>query len=88
MKKKVFLLVIMLICSIQFFISSCSTSKLITEKSGAQLWGENCNRCHNAPSSDQYAKAQWDVIGMHMKVRANFTDQELTKIVKYLKGEE
>jgi cytochrome c1 len=51
-----------------------------------QLWGENCIRCHNAPSSGDYSNAQWETIGMHMKLRANLTDVETNKIVEFLKS--
>lgn len=69
-----------------FLISGCAASKMVTEKSGSQLWGENCIRCHNAPSSDDYSPAQWETIGMHMKLRANLTDDETNKIVVFLKS--
>jgi cytochrome c1 len=67
-------------------ITGCAPTQAIKEKSGAQLWGENCNRCHNAPSMDQYAKEHWDVIGAHMRVRANVTDEEASKIIAFLQG--
>lgn len=67
-------------------IIGCATSKTVTAKSGMQLWGENCIRCHNAPSPGDYSNAQWETIGMHMKLRANLTDVETTKIVEFLKS--
>lgn len=67
-------------------INGCAPTKEISEKSGAQLWGENCNRCHNAPSMDQYSADQWDIIGTHMKIRANVTDAEEQKIVAFLQN--
>ena len=66
--------------------SGCAPTQKIAEKSGAQLWGENCNRCHNSPSKDQYSPEQWDVIVTHMKVRANVTDDEVKKIEGFLQG--
>jgi len=69
------------------FIYGCAESKMIAEKSGSQLWGENCIRCHNIPSSLEYSSAEWEVIGMHMKLRANLTDDETNKIVTFLKSE-
>ncbi|MEP7170634.1 MAG: cytochrome c [Bacteroidota bacterium] len=68
------------------FINGCAATKEISEKSGAQLWGENCNRCHNAPSMDQYSTDQWGIIGTHMKIRANVTDAEEQKIVAFLQN--
>jgi cytochrome c553 len=65
---------------------SCAPTKMVAEKSGAQLWGENCNRCHNAPSMDQYSKDQWKIIGSHMKLKAGMTTDEVDKIVAFLQG--
>jgi cytochrome c553 len=67
-------------------ISSCSaTSSLADAKSGAQLWGENCLRCHNAPSPETFSDAEWDVAILHMRVRANLTESEANKIAAFLK---
>lgn len=71
---------------ISIIISGCAVSQNIKDKSGAQLWGENCNRCHNSPSMEQYSKEHWDVIGTHMRVRANVTDDEANKIIAFLQG--
>jgi len=68
------------------FINSCAATQMITAKTGMQLWGENCIRCHNAPPSSDYSSAQWETIGMHMKLRANLTDDETNKIVEFLKS--
>jgi nitrate/TMAO reductase-like tetraheme cytochrome c subunit len=85
--KKIILLIAIFISASAMLLISCAPTKEISEKSGAQLWGENCNRCHNAPSQDQYSKEQWSVIGNHMKLKAGITYDEMTKIVAYLKGE-
>jgi hypothetical protein len=83
--KRIYITIIAVIvgCSSVIF-NGCAPTKAISEKSGAQLWGENCNRCHNAPSMDQYSKDHWDIIGTHMKIRANVTDAEIQKIVVFL----
>jgi cytochrome c1 len=73
--------------AIIIFNNGCAVSQKVTAKSGSQLWGENCIRCHNAPASDEYSGAEWEVIGMHMKQRANLTDDEMNKIVTFLKQE-
>lgn len=68
------------------FIQSCSFSKeMIANKSGAQLWGENCIRCHNSPSPTDFSDEQWKTIGLHMQVRANLTMNETEKIIDFLK---
>jgi hypothetical protein len=64
----------------------CAVTEKITDKSGAQLWGENCMRCHNSPPPDDYSDAQWETIGMHMRLRANLTNDEEKKIVEFLQS--
>ena len=56
------------------------------EKSGAQLWAENCVRCHNIRSPGSLSPAQWEVAMMHMCVRANLTPEEHKKILEFLKS--
>lgn len=56
------------------------------EKSGAQYWGETCNRCHLAPSPADYNDTDWETISLHMRVRANLTEKEITKIEEFLKS--
>src|SRR5437868_14384565 len=62
------------------------TSASAAEKSGAQLWSENCIRCHNIRSPSNYSPAQWEVVMMHMRVRANLTPEEHKKILEFLKS--
>ena len=71
---------------IVIIINGCAASKSVVAKTGSQLWGENCIRCHNAPSSADYSGAQWETIGMHMKLRANLTEDEAKKIVAFLQS--
>ena len=66
--------------------TACQSSDAVANKTGAQLWGENCNRCHSAPSQDQYSKDQWGIIVTHMKMKAGITNDEATKIATFLKG--
>jgi Dihaem cytochrome c len=56
------------------------------EQAGAQLWADNCNRCHNAPPPERFSDAQWDVIVHHMRVRANLTGEEQRKITEFLQA--
>jgi len=86
--KKLSLIIIVLIVltGVPVIFNSCATSVKVTSKSGSQLWGENCIRCHNAPSSAEYSGTQWETIGLHMRTRANLTDAEAKKIVDFLKS--
>jgi hypothetical protein len=70
----------------QFGEVSAGTTPSAAEKSGAQLWAENCVRCHNIRSPSNYSPAQWEVVMMHMRVRANLTPQEHKKILEFLKS--
>ena len=67
-------------------ISACSTtSPVVKNVSGAQLWAMKCQSCHNAPPPNQFSPQQWDVIIAHMKTYANLTQPEQDKIVAFLK---
>ena len=67
-------------------ISSCTVSQKVQNKTGIQLWGENCGRCHNAPGPGEFSAANWEIIGRHMRIRTNITETEEKKIVDYLKS--
>ncbi len=84
-KLTVLSLLILVIGSIIVLLNSCTASQKITMKSGAQLWGENCQRCHNTPSPSTFSPEQWETVGMHMQSRALLTDTERDKIVAFLK---
>jgi cytochrome c1 len=65
-------------------LNSCAESQKVGAKSGAQLWAENCQRCHNTPSPNSFSHEQWITVGMHMQTRAQLTDKERDKIVAFL----
>ncbi len=69
-----------------FTINSCVPASSLAGKSGAQLWGENCQRCHNTPPPAVFNNSQWDVVGVHMRLRANLTQEEEKKIIDFLKS--
>lgn len=67
-------------------LNSCAPTNAITGKSGVQLWGENCQRCHNTPSPMSFSPEQWETIGLHMQSRALLTQVEKNKIIDFLKS--
>ena len=69
-----------------FTVTSCKPSAMIQMKSGAQIWGETCIRCHNTPSPATFSDVDWDVAGMHMQLRANLTQDETDKVIEFLKS--
>ena len=87
MFKKYFLIwtaMIGLMGSLVLGLEGCA-SPSVKGKVGAQLWGENCVRCHNAPAPNAFEDKEWNAIGLHMKIRANLTHDELVKILEFLK---
>src|SRR5438477_11483577 len=85
------------VAAVSWFVIGCSTEKqpgslggesatAPAAKGGAELWAENCVRCHNIRSPSAYSPAQWEVIMMHMRVRANLTPEEHKKILEFLKS--
>jgi hypothetical protein len=66
-------------------LHSCKASQAVAAKSGAQLWAENCQRCHNTPSPSTFSAEQWQTIGMHMQTRSLITTDEKEKIIAFLK---
>jgi cytochrome c553 len=70
--------------AIAITINGCVASEKVKAKTGAQLWAENCIRCHNTPSPNSFNDEQWETVGMHMQTRALLTNDEREKIVKFL----
>ena len=89
------------LAAVSFVLAGCSTvaptagtglSKGANEKpvaharGGAQLWAQNCGHCHNIRSPNSYSDAQWDVVVLHMRVRANLTADEHKQILAFLRS--
>ena len=53
---------------------------------GATLWAQNCGHCHNIRSPDLYSDAQWEVVMLHMRVRANLPADDHKQILVFLKS--
>lgn len=81
----ILMLILVIIGLNAILLNSCTASEKITSKSGAQLWGENCQRCHNTPSPSTFSPEKWETVGMHMQSRALLTETEKEKIVDFLK---
>ncbi len=63
-----------------------STAVVKMEKGGAQLWTENCARCHGIRDPSTYGDAGWQVATHAMRVRCNLTAEEYSKILEFLKS--
>jgi len=55
-------------------------------KTGAQIWAENCTRCHYARPANQYSAQQWDIITSHMRDRADLTGEEQRAVYHFMTG--
>ena len=55
-------------------------------KGRAQLWTENCPRCHNARPATFYTLREWDVAMHHMRVRCALTAMEHKKIMEFFEA--
>ncbi len=83
---------ILLTGGLAFFVGGCSSpgdAQAMAgqdEKGAAQLWADNCARCHNSRSPSTYSDAEWDVAVHHMRVRANLTAEEHKKIAEFMKA--
>jgi len=85
-KKVSKILAALLVTGLFFGLTSCSGNVPIAERSGAQLWGENCGHCHNMRSPETLNDEKWEVAATHMRTRANLTATETEKIINFLKS--
>ncbi|OQP60156.1 hypothetical protein A3860_34310 [Niastella vici] len=83
MKRKIIITASLLVATLIVIIQSCVSTK-VTDKSGNQLWSENCQRCHNTPPSSAFTNIQWEIVNTHMKQRAMLTDEEYKKILDFM----
>jgi hypothetical protein len=83
-KNKTWVVIAGAVIIMSIIMNSCVESKMVAAKSGAQLWAENCQRCHNTPSPSSFSHEQWVTVGMHMQTRAQLTDKERDKIIAFL----
>lgn len=73
------------------FLAGCATTAPsaggeTASANGSKLWAQNCNRCHNSPSADEYSSAQWDIIMLHMRVRAGLTAADTRAVREFLQS--
>ena len=86
MKRITIIIFLSLITMVGVIIQSCVSTK-ITNKSGTDLWGENCQRCHSTPPISAFTNVQWGIINTHMRSRAMLTEIEYKKILGFMTGE-
>ncbi len=50
---------------------------------GAQVYSNNCARCHNARASSERTDLEWVVIVLHMRARANLTKTQANTVLAF-----
>lgn len=51
---------------------------------GAELYNQNCGRCHNPRPAEHYSAREWSVIMPHMRVKAHMTKHETLDVEAFL----
>lgn len=87
MKRNTIIICAATLIGIAALAESCVSTR-VTDKSGTQLWSENCVRCHNTPPSSAFTNTQWEVINTHMRQRAMLTEDEYKKITEFMQAGE
>ncbi len=79
-------LALVVLVPVVLVVASGCASTPIAQRPGAQLWGENCGRCHNVRPPETLDDAQWAVVVRHMRTRANLSGDEERKILEFLQA--
>jgi len=53
---------------------------------GAKLYGDNCNRCHNARPAAEHRDRDWDMAMQHMRIIAMLPGDQARDILYFLKA--
>ncbi len=61
-----------------------TTDDTKSKLSGAELWAQNCNRCHNMRAPQEFNDSQWSIILAHMRVIGNIPGDQAEQILKFL----
>jgi len=55
-------------------------------QAGAQMWSDNCGRCHNLRAPAEFSDSHWSVVVRHMGLRAPLTGQQQKMILAFLEA--
>lgn len=68
------------------FLLPGTAAELQAQRSGAELWGTTCTRCHNARPVSERTDREWATIVNHMRARANLTKSGAQAILEFLQA--
>ncbi|MBI4521396.1 MAG: cytochrome c, partial [Gemmatimonadetes bacterium] len=56
------------------------------QRSGVEIWSENCGRCHLPQPANRYTADQWETIVSNMRLVARLTDADAEAVLEFLSG--
>src|SRR5512134_1395727 len=62
-----------------------SPTESVAQRSGVEIWGAVCGRCHLIQPPDRYTAKDWDAIATHMTVTARLTTAQGEAILAFLR---
>jgi len=72
------------LCFICILLSSAVATAAAPSPNGAEVFNNNCARCHNARSIDEFSLAEWAVIMPHMREKAHLTGRETESVLEFI----
>lgn len=56
------------------------------QRSGVEIWANNCGRCHTIAPANRYTAKDWQSIGIHMMITSRLTSEEGALVIAMLKS--
>ncbi len=66
--------------------SLVAPATIAAQRSGVEIWSQNCGTCHNMQPANRYTATAWETIMESMKIAARLTDDDAAAILEFLKG--
>jgi mono/diheme cytochrome c family protein len=67
-------------------VAVASPADLVGQRSGVEIWSQNCGSCHMIQPANRYTAGKWESIMMHMRIAARMTDDEANAVLEFLRG--
>lgn len=56
------------------------------QRTGVEVWGAVCGRCHVTQPPNRYTANQWQAVGTHMVITARLTTAQAEAVIDFLKS--
>ena len=66
--------------------SLTTPTALQAQRSGVDIWSQNCGKCHTFQPPNRYTANNWETIMVSMAQTARLTDQDADAVLEFLKG--